>query len=80
YALYRRGPYLVMPVPYLDAAGNPHTGLMVDTLNPGADGRARTLPMNHQMYFIGGQPYDQEGRILFGGNGANVTPLFDGKS
>ena len=80
YALYRRGPYLVMPVPYLDAAGDPHTGLMVDTINPDADGRARTLPLNHQMYFIGGQPYDQEGRILFRGAGANVSPLFDSKS
>ncbi|WP_126177105.1 DUF6791 domain-containing protein [Tsuneonella rigui] len=79
YALYRRGPYLVMSVPYLDAAGDPHTGYMVDTINFDHNGQARTLPMNHQMYFIGGQPYDQEGRILFSGNGANVTPLFDGK-
>lgn len=80
YALYRRGPYLVMPVPYLDAAGEPHTGLLVDTINLDADGQARTLPMNHQMYFIGEQPHDHEGRILFGGNGGSVTPLFDGKS
>lgn len=80
FALYRRGPYLVMPVPYLDAAGEPHTGLMVDTINLDADGQARTLPINHQMYFIGNQPYDQEGRILFSGNGASATPLFDGKS
>jgi hypothetical protein len=80
YALYRRGPYLVMPVPYLDSLGEPHTGLMVDTINFDADGQARTLPMNHQMYFIGGQPYDQVGRILFRGNGATATPLFDGKS
>lgn len=80
YALYRRGPYIVMPVSYLDAAGDPQTGLMVDTLNLDADGHARTLPMNHQMHFIGGQPYDHEGRILFSGNGASATPLFDGKS
>ena len=80
YALYRRGDYVVMPVPYLDAAGDPRTGLMVDTLNLDADRQARTLPMNHQMYFIGDQPYDHEGRILFSGNGANASPLFDGKS
>lgn len=80
FALYRRGPYLVMPVPYLDASGEPRTGLMVDTINQDADGQARTQPMNHQMYFIGDQPYDHEGRILFSGNGASVVPLFDGKS
>lgn len=80
FALYRRGPFLVMPIPYLDAVGEPHTGLLVDTINEDADGQARTLPMNHQMYFIGAQPFDQEGRILFGGNGANAVPLFDGKS
>jgi hypothetical protein len=80
YPLYRRGSYLVMAVPYLDAAGDPRTGLMVDTINFDADHRARTLPMNHQMYFVGDQPYDQDGRILFGGAGGSVTPLFDGKS
>ena len=80
YAIYRRGAYIVAAVPYLDAAGNPHTGLMVDTLNLETDGRVRVAPINHQMYFIGQQPYDDKGRILFGGAGANVFPLFDGKS
>ena len=79
YALYRRGTYVVAPVPYLDSEGNPHTGLMVDSLNLDPDGRARVAPTNHQMYWIGLQPYDHERRILFGGNGACSTPLFDGK-
>lgn len=80
YAIYRRGAYIVAAVPYLDAEGNPNTGLMVDTLNLDPDGRVRVAPINHQMYFIGKQPYDDKGRILFGGAGANATPLFDGKS
>lgn len=79
YALYRRGLYIVAAVPYLDADGNPHTGLMVDTLNLEQDGRVRIAPTNHQMYFVGQQPYDDKGRILFAGAGANTTPLFDGK-
>lgn len=80
YALYRRGAYIVAAVPYLDREGNPHTGLLVDTLNLDPDGRVRIAPINHQMYFIGQQPYDDKGRILFGGAGANTVPLFDGKS
>jgi len=80
YALYRRGSYIVAAVPYLDKDGNPHTGLLVDTLNFDADGRVRAEPMNHQMYFVGQQPYDDKGRILFGGAGSNIVPLFDGKS
>jgi hypothetical protein len=80
YALYRRGAYVVASVPYLDINGNLHTGLMVDTLNFEEDGRVRIAPTNHQMYFVGLQPYDNHGRILFGGNGANTVPLFDGKS
>ena len=79
YALYRRGDYLVAAVSYLDGEGNARSGLMVDTLNLDVDGRARTLPINHQMYFIGDQPYDQEGRVLFKGQNASATPLFDGK-
>ena len=79
YALYRRGIYIVAAVPYLDSAGNPHTGLMIDTLNLDPDGRVRVAPANHQMYFVGQQPYDDKGRILFGGAGANAVPLFDGK-
>lgn len=79
YALYRRGPYLVAAVTYLDGEGKARSGLMVDTLNLDADGRARTLPINHQMYFVGDQPYDQEGRVLFKGQNASSTPLFDGK-
>ena len=79
YALYRRGDYLVAAVSYLDSEGNARSGLMVDTLNLDADGRARTLPINHQMYFIGDQPYDQAGRVLFKGQNASATPLFDGK-
>lgn len=80
YAVYRRGAYIVASVPYLDANGKPHTGLMVDTLNFDADGRVQATPSNHQMYFIGGQPFDEKGRQLFGGAGANSTALFDGKS
>lgn len=80
YAIYRRGTYIVAAVPYLDVAGNPHTGLMVDTLNLDKDGKVRVAPTNHQMYFVGQQPYDHMGRILFGGANAHVAPLFDGKS
>lgn len=79
YALYRRGTYIVASVPYLDAEGNPHTGLMVDSLNLDEAGLVRAAPSSHQMYFIGLQPYDHEGRILFGGAGESVVPLFDGK-
>jgi len=79
YALYRRDSYIVAAVPYLDAEGNPHTGLMVDTLNLDQDGRVRVEPTNHQMYFVGLQPHDDKGRVLFGGNGSNSVPLFDGK-
>jgi hypothetical protein len=79
YALYRRGPYIVAAVPYLDAQGEADTGLMVDTLNFDADDRVRAQPTNHQMYFIGRQPHDHEGRILFGGSGASSVRLFDGK-
>lgn len=79
YALYRRGTYIVAPVPYLDAEGNPHTGLMVDQINFDADGRVRIAPTSHQMYFVGSQPYDDKHRILFGGNGSTSAPLFDGK-
>lgn len=80
YALYRRGTYIVAVVPYLDRDGNPHSGLMVDTFNFDPDGKVRINPTNHQMYFIGQQPYDDKGRILFGGAGACAAPLFDGKS
>lgn len=80
YAIYRRGPYIVAAVPYLDAGGHPHTGLMVDQLNLDENGKVRVAPTNHQMYFVGQQPYDHMGRILFGGANANVAPLFDGKS
>ena len=79
YALYRRGPYIVAAVPYFNERGEAETGLMVDTLNFDADGRVRVEPTNHQMYFIGGQPYDDKGRILFGGRDSNSVPLFDGK-
>lgn len=80
YALYRRGKYIVAAVPYLDAQGVPHSGLMVDTLNLDQDGKVRAAPTNHQMYFVGQQPYDDKGRILFGGAGVCAVPLFDGKS
>lgn len=80
YALYRRGPYIVAAVPYLDGNGNPQSGLMVDTLNLDQDGKVRVVPTNHQMYFVGLQPYDAKGRILFGGAGASAVPLFDGKT
>ncbi|MHB1232307.1 MAG: DUF6791 domain-containing protein [Burkholderiales bacterium] len=79
YAIYRRGAYIVAAVPYLDVNGNPQSGLMVDTLNFDEDGKVRVAPTNHQMYFVGQQPYDHNGRILFGGANANVVPLFDGK-
>lgn len=79
YALYRRGPYVVATVRYLDASGSPHTGLMADTLNFDSEGRVRAEPKNHQMYFIGEQPYDDQNRILFGGRDRNSVPLFDGK-
>lgn len=78
YLLYRRGAYLVAAIPYLDSEGRPQRGLLVDTLNLDPDGRVRTAPTNHQMYFIGQQPHDSQGRILFGGAGSNNTPLFDG--
>ena len=79
YALYRRGTYIVAAVPYLDVSGNPQCGLMVDTLNLDQDGSVRVEPTSHQMYFVGQQPYDDKGRILFGGAGANAVPLLDGK-
>jgi hypothetical protein len=79
YAIYRRGAYIVAAVPYLDVNGNPQSGLMVDTLNLDEDGKIRVAPTNHQMYFVGQQPYDHKGRILFGGANVNVVPLFDGK-
>jgi hypothetical protein len=79
YAIYRRGTYIVAAVPYLDVNGNPQSGLMVDRLNLDEDGKVRVAPSNHQMNFVGQQPYDHKGRILFGGANANVVPLFDGK-
>lgn len=79
YAIYKRGAYMVAAVPYLDVNGNPQSGLMVDTLNLDEVGKVRVAPTNHQMYFIGQQPYDHKERILFGGADANVVPLFDGK-
>ena len=57
YALYRRGAYIVAAIPYIDAQGNPNTGLLVDTLNLDGDGRVLVAPINHQIYFIGQQPY-----------------------
>jgi hypothetical protein len=36
-------------------------------------------PKNHQMYFIGTQPYDDKQRVLFRGLDAADAPLFDGK-
>ena len=80
YALYRRGSYIVAAITYLDANGTPQSGLMVDTLNIDENGKARVAPINHQMYFVGQQPYDEKGRILFGGAGASNNPLFDGKT
>lgn len=80
YALYRRGPYIVAAVTYLDGNGNIQSGLMVDTLNLDEHGKVRIAPINHQMYFVGQQPYDDKGRILFSGAGASNTPLFDDKS
>lgn len=80
YALYRKGSYVVASVPYLDLEGNLNIGMMVDTLNIDENYKVRVLPINHQMYFIGNQPYDDQGRILFKGAGACVQPLFDGKT
>lgn len=79
YALYRRGPYIVAAVPYLDASGSPRTGLMADALNFDSEGRVRVEPKNHQMYFIGEQPHDDQNRVLFGGRDRNSVPLFDAK-
>ena len=79
YAIYRRGAYIVVNVAYLDVEGNPQIGLMVDSLNLDQDGKVRATPTNHQMYFVGLQPYDDQGRILFGGAGLCTHPLFDGK-
>jgi hypothetical protein len=54
-------------------------GFLADPLNL-ANETEIGLPSNHQIYFIGDEPYGLDGHSLLGilGGGANVTPIFDG--
>lgn len=79
YAVYRRGDYIVVATSYLDHEGRLQQGLLVDALNFGPDRTVLKAPKNHQMYFVGTQPYDDQQRVLFRGLDAADAPLFDGK-
>jgi hypothetical protein len=71
--------YLVMAVPYLNAAGELRRGFIADPVNP-LNATEIGPPGNHQMYFIGEEPCDLGGGslVLVLGGGASTTPIFDG--
>ena len=72
-----RDNYLVMAVPYVNAAGELRRGYLADPLNI-TNGTDIGLPANHQMYFIGNDPCGIDGRSLLDvlGGGPNSTLIF----
>lgn len=79
YTIYRRGQFIVGLVPYLNSAGELSEGLIADTFNFDGNGQVRTAPINHQMFFVGEQPFGLDGNPLFQGSAPNSTLLFDGR-
>ena len=73
--------YLIMAVPYLNAAGELRRGFIADPVNFLTETEIGR-PGNHQMYFIGEEPYDLSRTSLVSvlGGGANQTRIFDGYS
>ena len=73
--------YLVMAVPYLNANGELRRGFIADPINFLTETEIGR-PGNHQMYFVGEEPYDLSGTSLVSvlGGGANQTQIFDGHS
>ena len=71
--------YLVMAVPYLNAAGELRRGFIADPVNFLTETEIGR-PGNHQMYFLGEEPYDLSGTslVLVLGGGPNQTMIFDG--
>lgn len=74
-----RDNYLVMAVPYLNAAGELRRGFIADPVNLVTETEVGP-PGNHQMYFIGEEPCDLTGSSLVPvlGGGANTTEIFGG--
>ena len=71
--------YLVMAVPYLNAAGELRRGFIADPVNLLSETEVGP-PGNHQMYFVGEEPHDLLGSslVLVLGGGPNQTTIFDG--
>jgi hypothetical protein len=71
--------YLVIAVPHLNGAGELRRGFIADPINL-LNETDIGPPGNHQMYFIGEEPYDLTGASLVPvlGGGANQTAIFDG--
>lgn len=77
FTLYRRGPFIVGRVPFLDSNLNIQHGLLVDVFSEEAGGVAGQSPFLHQFLFAGGTPSNIDGTQLVLGGGPDNRLLFD---
>jgi hypothetical protein len=76
FTIFRRGPFVVGVVPFLDEGGQISEGYLVDVIS-GGEGEKAGPPANHQFYFSGGTPRNLDGSTLNLGGGVNEAQLFD---
>jgi hypothetical protein len=77
FTLYRRGPYIVGRVPFLDSSLEVQHGLLVDIISEEAGGMAGQSTFLHQFLFAGGTPSNIDGSQLELGGGSDSRLLFD---